>query len=148
MKSTKWLLAFLAGFLTVFACGCGGRTKVTGTVTLDGNPLSGAAVVFQPKEDATLGAASARTGPDGRFELQPRPGTNEALPPGKYMVLITRFVDTKGNVPSDEEFTKLSFEDKLINQLPKKYNEKSSPQFVVEIKSGDNELPPFDVKSK
>jgi hypothetical protein len=105
-------------------------------------------VLFLPRDDANLGAGAARTGPDGRFELQPRAGTNEALPPGNYMVLIIRIVDEKGKVPSDEEYSKVRFKDKPINQLPEKYNNKNNPQFVVDIKSGDNELPPFDVKSK
>ena len=72
----RCLLAALAA-LPLVGCSSGtGVKKVTGTVTLDGDPLAGAEVQFWPKDDIQLGSHLSRTGADGRFELfqDPRPG--------------------------------------------------------------------------
>jgi hypothetical protein len=43
---------------------------VSGTVTLDGQPLEGAAVVFTPKAQAIdAGPSQGKTGPDGKYSL-------------------------------------------------------------------------------
>ena len=63
-----WLAVTLVGGAAV---GCGGRAdvgRVSGVVTLDGTPLEGARVTFQP---TTGGAPShALTDASGRYELQ------------------------------------------------------------------------------
>ncbi|NBV44221.1 MAG: carboxypeptidase regulatory-like domain-containing protein [Planctomycetia bacterium] len=65
---TAWLAVSLIGGAAV---GCGGRAdvgRVSGVVTLDGTPLPGARVTFQP---TTGGAPShALTDASGRYELQ------------------------------------------------------------------------------
>lgn len=44
---------------------------VSGTVTLDGQPLEGAAIVFSPKAQAAdAGSSSGKTGPDGKYALE------------------------------------------------------------------------------
>ena len=44
---------------------------VSGTVTLDGQPLEGAAIVFSPKSQAAdAGSSSGKTGPDGKYSLE------------------------------------------------------------------------------
>jgi hypothetical protein len=44
---------------------------VSGTVTLDGRPLEGAAIVFSPKAQAVdAGSSSGKTGQDGKYALE------------------------------------------------------------------------------
>lgn len=44
---------------------------VSGTVTLDGAPLAGAAIVFAPKAQAVdAGSSSGKTGMDGKYTLE------------------------------------------------------------------------------
>jgi hypothetical protein len=133
----------------LLACGCSGAGwKVTGSVTRDGQPLSGAQVVFLRVGERFATGERVITGSDGNFELKARPGGKEALPPGQYNVLITRLVDKKGNVPKEEDYGQLEAAGRLKNELPEKYGDKDFPQFTVEIKAGDNNLPPFDVNVK
>jgi hypothetical protein len=148
MKLASYWLALPASFFVLVACGCSGKSKITGTVTLDGKPLPGAQVTFVPRDKKVTGGGGTQTGPDGKFELLPRPGSKEPLKPGRYVVLITQMVDKKGSVPSEEDYGTLSAAGELTNKLPDKYNNQEFPQFEVEIKPGDNELKPFDVNSK
>src|SRR5262245_38254316 len=64
MNSCLSLAVLLAGCTTT----TGPKTEpVTGTVTLDGKPLAGAQVVFQPKSGGQ--AASGTTDAQGKFTL-------------------------------------------------------------------------------
>lgn len=73
MKTFEYgFLAAVLSALLLGSVGCGGPSdqpelgQVTGTVTLDGQPLSGVAVVFQPDNGRP---ASGRTDAEGRYEL-------------------------------------------------------------------------------
>ena len=83
----------VAGLVLVFAmAGCGGAQKpglvpVQGTVTQGGSPLSGAEVMFMPKNQGV--PAAGKTDDGGRFELRFSDGRRGALP-GSYGVLITK----------------------------------------------------------
>jgi hypothetical protein len=146
-KAGYWVSAFAS--FPLLACGCSGAgSKVTGAVTLDGQPLSRAQVMFVAVGDRFGTGERILTGPDGKFEIKARRGAKEALAPGKYKVLITRLVDPKGKVPNEEDYGQLEAAGQLKNDLPEKYGDKDFPQFTVEIKAGDNDLPPFDVKKK
>jgi hypothetical protein len=83
-------------------CGCGNReAKVTGTVTLDGSPLSGAVVSFRPA-GATAGTVlTGRTAADGRYTLgATRRGATIAA--GEYKVTISKLVMPDGSdFPAD-----------------------------------------------
>ncbi len=78
-----WLL--LAGFLV----GCSGsdRQPVQGTVTLDGEPLEGAAISFTPAEGGR--PASGNTDAQGKFTLGSFTA-NDGLPPGSYKVSVVK----------------------------------------------------------
>jgi hypothetical protein len=150
MQRTSWLAALVVGSLALLSCGCsGGGSKITGSVTLESQPLSGATVVFLPVGDKYSPGERTKTGADGKFTIIPRKGATEALAPGKYVVLITRMVDKNGKVPSDEQYGMMEMSGELHNQLPDKYNDKNNPQAItVDIQAGDNDLKPFDVKKK
>ena len=90
------LLGLLAG------CGRGGGeagpklVPVSGTVTLDGKPLSGAMVTFLP-----VGATQGRscygvTGADGRYEIMENE-KNKGAPIGEFSVLVNKWVMADGS---------------------------------------------------
>ena len=139
-------MLIVLGISMFFQPGCGGPSdqpelgQVTGTITLDGKPLSGVAVVFQPD--------------NGR----PARGTTDAA--GKYELTYIR--ETKGAkvgpnrveiAPSEEgeaeEVDDAGEESKPVTQQPKsakpkipsRYNVQS--ELKVDVKAGKNT---FDFK--
>jgi hypothetical protein len=97
-RSAAFLILVLAG------CGKGGpsHVSVSGTVMLNGEPLSGALVTFIPTGSTPGIGAEARTGPDGGYQLTDRrgkPGTE----PGTYKVTIgKRLMPDGSEVPPDD----------------------------------------------
>jgi hypothetical protein len=77
----------LAAFLMLSA-GCGGSKTlpVSGVVTLDGKPLAGAGVLFQPIANGR--PASGTTDEDGRFALKTE--NLSGTMPGSYRVAIAK----------------------------------------------------------
>ncbi len=70
------------------AAGCGpGLQEVTGKVTLDGKPVQGLEVNFEPVDPSTGGTATGYTQADGSFKLH-YPGRKTGAPPGEYIVRI------------------------------------------------------------
>jgi hypothetical protein len=92
--------AVLAALLLLAGSGCGsGRPKlykVTGKVTLDGQPLGGAVVQFMPADPASgLEMARGTTGADGVYNLTTY-NTNDGAMEGDYRILVTKSVKTEG----------------------------------------------------
>src|SRR5438132_12905643 len=93
---TAAVLAGLSG------CGGGGPklVNVTGTVTLNGKPLSGADIVFTPDQstkDAFVG--SDVTGPEGNFKVMSNGRAGVA--PGKYKVIVSKSLVQVTSVPDE-----------------------------------------------
>lgn len=106
-----WCCLAVGGML-----GCGSRepqpelAKVTGIITLDGSPLSGASVSFIPKTPDAHGngrASTAGTDEKGAFSLLYGPGQPGAIV-GEHSVQISKLSGT-AEVPGSE-------------MLPEKYN--------------------------
>ncbi|HIK91272.1 MAG TPA: carboxypeptidase regulatory-like domain-containing protein [Planctomycetes bacterium] len=78
--------------LVITGCGASGPeiASVEGKVTMDGQPLANAAVVFVPENGRPSGA---RTNAQGEYELTFTEGRRGATP-GKYKVRITTLSDT------------------------------------------------------
>jgi len=86
MIRSKWLVLFcLVALVGLVGCpgGDSGTAPVSGTVTLDGQPVDGASVAFSPKSGDGQ-AAAAMTNSEGRFEM-----ANGAAP-GSYGVTVTK----------------------------------------------------------
>jgi hypothetical protein len=90
-------LAVLAtiGFLTSTGCGGGpSMSKVEGIVTLDGKPVNGATVMFEP-ETKGCRQASGRSGEDGVFHLTTF-NTNDGAQAGTYKIVVTKTEEMSG----------------------------------------------------
>lgn len=103
------VLSVLCGCALVSAAGCGGGPKVvpvSGTATIDGEPLSGFVVTFIPDKDKGNTAeidCSGRLGQDGRYSLQTDDRYNQykGAPPGWYKVSIWSTDDKQVPVHKD-----------------------------------------------
>jgi hypothetical protein len=93
--------------LCVIAAGCGSdiaTVSVSGTVTVDGEPLEGAQVVFSPIEPARDGSAVASNGTtdaDGRYTLMVTLTEQKGAVVGKHYVSISKFAEEEDE-DSDE----------------------------------------------
>jgi hypothetical protein len=131
--------------LTLAACGQeqSGRLplyRASGAVTFNGEPLSGAVLIFHAKDkltdadDEPVPAPGAHSQEDGTFAVSTyEPG--DGLPEGDYQVTIScenRSVERK----KGDEFPEL---------LPERYQNPATSGLTVSIVAGDNELPAFDL---
>lgn len=81
-------LAMLTALMCIVGCTGESMVPVTGTVTLDGKPVSGLEVNFEPTgEIGNRGTATGYTQADGSFSLM-YPGYKEGAPLGEYTVRI------------------------------------------------------------
>lgn len=126
--------------LVLFAVACLGCdsgpeiASVEGTVTMDGEPLEGAAVVFVPEQGRPAGA---RTDEQGHYVLTFTEGREGALL-GTQKIRITTesdpYEDEDGNmVPAQPE------------TVPTKYNAETELKYTV--KEGEN-IADFDLESE
>jgi hypothetical protein len=103
MRMHRIVLVVGGIFLPVLATGCGGgggytAAPVSGVVTLNGAPLAGASIVFQPTATGNPGPpSSAETDTDGTFTLYFTDGKEGAVV-GQHKVYIT----TRKMKPSPE----------------------------------------------
>ncbi|SRR5713226_8307145 len=105
-----WVLTFA---VSLTATGCsGGRKlyKVEGVVTIEGQPLTGASVVFNPMDTSQGGTASAKTEEDGSFRLYTQNRGEGALA-GDYKVTVQLFpeIEREAPKPGDLEAIKKMF---------------------------------------
>ena len=128
--------------LLSFAVGCGGGrdssmpdlVPVSGTVTLDGKPLSGAMVTFLP-----VGATRGRscygvTGADGRYELM-ESEKNKGAPVGEFTVLCNKWVMPDGSdLPKDSQVS--AMESGARELLPPQYSEDGTSQLKATVPAG------------
>jgi len=101
MRNILLLITIFTVVTLTTGCGDGklATINVSGTVTLDGVPLSGASVNFSPKTSEGH-PAYGRTDENGRYKLQTFLGNPDAgTTPGEYLVSImkTEEVDDSGS---------------------------------------------------
>jgi hypothetical protein len=133
----------LALALVWSATGCGGArpVPVSGTVTLDGQPVDAATVVFIPKEGKGR-QASGLTGTDGKFRLTTSTTGDGALP-GEYVVLVTRAADTtvvaqQVDVSNPQEAMK-----QMMKTQPKGKKAPPPPKSLIPKEYGDQNKSPL-----
>jgi len=87
------LLTILGAVLLAVFGGCSrrdARQSVSGTVTLDGSPMAGAIITFQPEKGGVGNSSGTTVAEDGRFSIPAARG----LVPGKYLVAVQLWKDT------------------------------------------------------
>ncbi|NLX56342.1 MAG: carboxypeptidase regulatory-like domain-containing protein [Planctomycetaceae bacterium] len=139
------VVPMVAGLLCLPGCGSSvGAVSVTGTVTLDGEPVEGASVVFVPEGKGRM--ASGKTDSSGQFKLTTQKVGDGAVP-GKYKVGVSKLksggVDARKPDPNSPEGVMLAgapvgngapampeFE------IPPKYSNAENSGLEVTVKSG------------
>jgi hypothetical protein len=131
---TQLLGGLVLASCAVLCCGCGGGAsdtpelgQVSGTVTLDGQPLAGANLEFVPQEGGRPSVGT--TDEAGHYELrysQDEPGAKV----GTHTVSIRTFSYSAPDVPE---------------KLPAKYNAQTT--LTATVKPGENTTP-FDLQTK
>jgi hypothetical protein len=127
MRFVRWL-----GCCLVLASltGCGGdRVVVTGTVTLDGNPLPDALVTFRPEGGTGELGGSGRTGPDGKYTLTAARG-GQGILPGEYKVVINRPLRRDGSPPAPDE---KPIESDARETLPPNYSDLGATTLTAKV---------------
>jgi hypothetical protein len=123
---------FLAALLAVSVAGCtkSDMAPVTGVLTLNGQPASGAEVMFNPKTAGRL--AVGKTDEAGRFKLSTGAPDDGAVP-GEYVVTLGEYYGpdnppkmTSGPLPS---------------RFPQKYGDPSTSPLTAKVeREGKNEF--------
>ena len=124
--------------------GCGGGTHgpklvpVSGTVTLNGSPLSGAFVTLHPVGTTRGTGATGRTDAAGKFQLKSPPQGNGAVP-GEYKVVISKLVMPDGS--DFPEFSEVAPMDSgAKEQLAAEYCELEHTTLTANVPEGGREL--------
>jgi len=152
LRKRCWL-PLLGLTLAWAAIGCSSSSEggtATGTVLLDGQPLADAVVRLWPKDDLSLGVYGGKTNAEGKIEFNLADG--KRIKPGWYVLLFAKEAPRRkaGSTSREEEeqLNILSGPEGFRNMLPATYSDKSRSPFLVEIRSGANELPPANLTSR
>ena len=120
--------------LLLLALGCGGssgppRAAVSGTITLDGQPLSQGTITFVPAGEGTAASGEIEK---GQFSIPADKGPS----PGKCRVEVVSFQETGKKVPGiSDDASGMTAETKQI--IPEQFNVKSTLAENV-AESGEN----------
>ena len=142
--------------LVIVAAGCYSGTrrpptyKVAGTVTMKGQPLEGATVVFVPAEGATHEPATGITDAAGAFTLSTFLSGDGAMA-GDYRIKVSKFdikkptKEEQARYISIEEEQKIQFPDEkptppAKNILPPKYADEGKSGFTFTVNKGQNTI--------
>ncbi len=114
--------------------GCGGTSgpdlgRVSGTVTLGGNPLPDALVTFDPEGEGS--PSTATTDASGRYELMYTADRKGAIV-GKHKVTVSTF-----RQQSNPDGTTTMIPEKV----PAEYTSVSTTSLVKEVKAGSQSIP-------
>lgn len=111
---------------------------VSGMVTLDGKPLSGATVSFSPMKGTQGSRSEGTTDANGEFILRKRNG-RKGLEAGKYQVAVSKFAQKDGtpfptNIAGDVRAAV------GVEHVPERYVRGESAELVFEVPKGGTKL--------
>jgi hypothetical protein len=132
--------------LFVFAAclaGCGGGSKyptapVSGTIKMDGKPLSNGVVTFQP--DGPGMASLGTTDESGHYTLKALRGEFDGAVVAKHRVVIRTANTQPIDTTSDRN------DPKAAERIPKKYNVET--ELTIEVPEGGRDDADFNLSSK
>ena len=142
------------GSLTlILAASCGRSTRavpeiegklpvfpVSGKLTLDGQPMAGAFVMFYPlrrlPDDAAKNQPHAKVDEDGNFRLSTY-GDGDGAPAGKYRVTVSW--KTTDDSYSSEQISELP------DKAPPRYIDSRTSRLFAEVKEEETSLPEWDL---
>jgi len=142
--------------VTIFCFGCQGSSlpglvPASGVVTLDGNPIDGATIVFVPRDFNTQRNAYALTGASGSFRMTTLKD-NDGVLPGTYIVTVTKHEKSGTIIVIPGEFDQetgapLTFEPS-VNRLPAVYENEASTPLEITVPKGGTKTATFELTSK
>lgn len=111
---------------------------VTGTVTLDGTPLSDAQVVFIGEDPKNQSPVVAQSDATGKYSLTGN--TGGGVPLGKYRVTVNKLSLKDGTRPAGEGLEKARVDGLLVNTLAKPYEDQATTPLKFELYKGSNTI--------
>lgn len=141
----RWFGGALGLAVCLSLAGCGGGVadkptvgKVSGVVTLEGKPVAGATIVFNPDNarSTTGPTSSAITGPDGKYTLM-APGGEEGAVVGFHKVTVScppppGESSSNSGTPAAAPTTPCS--------VPEKFSTLATTDVTKEVMAGKNEF--------
>jgi hypothetical protein len=106
------------------------ESRVSGRVTLDGNPIGPGSLVFVP-EGGETNPANGAIQPDGSYEL--KTANTEGLRAGKYKVSVT-ILDQPDVPPGERSYIVAK------SRIPSKYNDITTSGLEFEVAPGSNTI--------
>ncbi|MBL4884819.1 MAG: carboxypeptidase regulatory-like domain-containing protein [Planctomycetaceae bacterium] len=148
--SQACLLSFVFSMVAVIGCGGGSNEElvdvvpVTGKITLNGEPLKGAAITFMPQDEGMGRPCFGATDDDGAYVIKTQDG-RKGCPVGKFKVIISKFAMEDGTpVGEDPEAAALGME-----HLPAQYSSGEQTQLSADVPEGGKTFDfPLEVKKK
>lgn len=136
LRSIRIAAALGVVLFGVVLAGCGSSNKahVSGTVTVDNEPLANGTIQFYPVEGKGQSAGAGITG--GKYEVEASVGSMKVVINGTKVVGKIKQYDTPDS-PYVEDIREL---------LPPRYNTKT--ELIVTLKPGTNSDVNFDLSSK
>jgi hypothetical protein len=143
------LALLLPATLLCTSCGGDGLNEVHGKVLYKGQPAEGAVVIFHPKADKGVETIrpTAIVQEDGSFTLADHTG-KEGAAVGTYVVtIIWPEEKPEEKKPAKGPLRSTGGEPATPpDRLGGRYSNPAKSKFVVEVKSGVNQLEPFDLE--
>jgi hypothetical protein len=135
---SRYAVAGVGVVVALLLTGCGPKpVKVSGTVTLNGQPVDGASVQFVPA-DGSGRQASGGTDKDGKFQLTTYENNDGAMP-GEYKVVVKYTPPVETGASANTEVMK-----QVIAQQQK--DAKKKPKYVIPAAWGASSTTPMTQK--
>ena len=157
MKKITILYLVLSFFVLPYLCGCGPANPldtiaVTGTVTVDGQPMEGISVTFLPADGGAYGAFGS-TDSKGKFKLSsPSAPVGSGAVAGEYIPVFSKTeMEQRPPTASPEEERRLygGVPAQVFHRIPEKYGDVKTCGFdPVKVEKGKKNVFSFDLSSK
>ena len=145
-RRSKWL----AVGLVALACGCSktdpSLVPVTGTVTLNDQPLANATVTFIPKDGTPGFGGVGKTDAAGKYTQKGSRDDAPGIPPGEYRVVVSKRLMPDGSeLPANDNTPPMNSPAK--ESLPDTYSSMAASTLSATVQPGVGPLD-FALKAK